>query len=321
MKKIVCIVGPTGVGKTDLAFKLAKKFDGELISADSVQVYKDLDIISGKDIPKNTQFVVLPKLSKNGINAGYYNYGNVPIFLLDVVDSSFSFTVSHFQELASNIVQYTGNQGKLPIVVGGTGLYIKSLIEGLDKLPEPDLELRKKLDSLDVTKLQGMISAEKLASMNASDRNNKRRLIRAIEIGSWEFRDGSLKISKKEAKKQYESLVIGLTCEREILKKRIDERVDARLKMGAMEEAKGLFENYENLAPQIKDANGYKQLFSYLKKEILLDEAVYRWKISEYRHAKNQMTWFQKYGDVKWHNITNKNYERNIENSLKKFLQ
>ena len=325
--KVVFIVGPTGVGKTDLAFKLAKKFDGELISVDSVQVYKKLNIISGKDIPKDTQFISLPELSKNGINAGYYNYNSIPIFLLDVVEPTFSFSVSQFHKLASKVIQYTGYRGNLPIIVGGTGLYVKSLIDGLDKLPEPDLELRRKLETLNVEDLQKKLkklNPEKFKSMNDSDVQNKRRLIRAIEISksklpTTNYPEGAS--SAYQLPTNFDSLVIGLTCKREVLKERIDKRVEERLKNGALQEAEGLFKNYKNLSRQVKDANGYKQLFMFLNDMISFEEAVYRWKISEYRHAKNQMTWFQKYGNVKWFNIEEKEFDSKINESVQAFLK
>ena len=318
--KVIFIVGPTGVGKTELAFRLAKKFDGNLISADSVQVYKELNIISGKDIPKDTQFIILPELSKNVSHAGYYNYNSIPIFLLDVVDSSFSFTVSHFQDLAKKVINFILRKKKLPIVVGGTGLYIKSLTSDIETvLISPNKKLRKELESLGIEELQEKlksINKDKFESLNHSDLFNKRRLMRAIEASR--IMNHESRIMKE---KKYDSLTIGLYCDRDVLKQRIDKRVDARLKTGALDEAKSLFKNYENLSRQVKDANGYKQLFMFLNDEISLDEAVYRWKISEYRHAKNQMTWFKKYGDVRWFDITEKGFDKNIENSLREFLR
>jgi tRNA dimethylallyltransferase len=204
--------------------------------------------------------------------------------------------------------------------VGGTGLYVKALTSEIETvLISPNKELREELESLSIEELQEKlksINKDKLESLNHSDLFNKRRLIRYIEIQT----SNDERITNNTNKK-FESLVIGLYCEGEVLKKRIDERVDKRLESGALEEAKELFKNYDSLSRQVKDANGYKQLFSYLKKEISFDEAVYRWKISEYHHAKNQMTWFKKYGDVEWHDIAKKGFDKNIENSLKKFLQ
>lgn len=313
-------MGPTATGKTALALELASKLNGALISADSVQVFKGLDIISGKDIPKNTPFIKQPELEKNGYNTGYFTYFNTPIYLLDVVEPTSSFSVSQFHEGAKKAIDVIAKNRRLPIVVGGTGLYVSSLLNPIaTSRIEPDLELRKEFEQLDVSSLQNRlkkINEKKFSSLNNSDINNKRRLIRAIEVSVYQALSDKLPITNP----QYESLVIGLQCPREILKQRIDERVQERMENGALEEAKHLFQNYKYLSKQVKDANGYKQIFSYLKNEINLDEAIYRWKISEYRHAKNQMTWFRKYGDVMWFDITHDGYEIDIEKKIKKFL-
>lgn len=303
--KTVFIVGPTAVGKTDLAFTLAKKFDGALISADSVQVYKGLDIVSGKDLPKTA--------IKNGNNAGFYIDRGIPIFLLDVVEPTSSFSLHDFYKFATRYKQLILEQGKLPIVVGGTGLYVQTLLDGFNKSTMPDLSLRKKLEKLSVSELQQLLPDDKLQKLNDSDRNNPRRLIRAIEIESSKQQVASSK------RNSYESLVIGLTCDREVLKQRIDARVDTRLKQGALDEVSSLFKNYKILSDQVKNANGYKQLFSFLKNEISLDEAIYRWKISEYHHAKNQMTWFRKYGMVEWFDIEKANFKKEIEKRVGDF--
>lgn len=313
MQKIICIVGPTGVGKTNLALEMAKRIGGSLVSADSVQVYKRLDIVSGKDIPKTSKFVPLPQLSNNGFNTGYYIYNDICIFLLDVVEPTHSFSASDFHLLAAKSIDYIASCGRIPIIVGGTGLYINALLNGLDKVVEPDFELRNKLSGLDVTMLQKMIPSGELARLNDSDRSNKRRVIHLIE---------RLKSKKKakSLKSNYDTFVIGLECDRGKLKERIDKRVDQRLRQGALGEAESLYKTYESLTSQVKDANGYKQLFQFLKHESSYEEALYRWKISEYRHAKNQMTWFRKYGNAIWIDIEKKGFEDEVEKSLTKFL-
>ncbi len=320
MQKIVCIVGPTAVGKTNLAFLLAQKSNGALVSADAVQVFKKLNIISGKDIPSEASYENLPQLSKDGYDSGFYTYHNIPIFLLDVVEPTSSFSVSQFWELAEKTIDYISDRKMLPIIVGGTGLYVNAILNGIDSLSvKPDFKLRAELSNSTVLELQKNLESlnkKKLTSMNESDVNNKRRLIRAIEISR--ATNNESRIIKKN---NYESLTIGLYCDKEDLKKRIDERVDDRLKNGALEEAKRLFQDYDNLVPQVKDANGYKQLFQYLQGKVSWDEALYRWKISEYHHAKNQMTWFRKYGNVLWFDIAKKGFEKDIENSLKKFTK
>ncbi len=276
MDKIIYVVGPTGIGKTALAFRLAKKFNGELVNADSVQIYKGLDIVSGKDNPKNS---------------------STPIHLLDVVSPTEAFSVSQFQKLGEDIINQILSKNKTPIVVGGTGLYIKSLIDGIPTKDIPyDSNLRLALQDLSIDRLQSKLSKKKLEQMNESDRKNKRRLIRAIEIEKSGFKKFITTIPFPTA----QHLQIGLKTEREILKERIDKRVDERVKNGALEEAENLFKNYRNLTEQVKNTNGYKQLFMFLKNEISLNEATKRWKISEHRLAKNQMTWFEKDKRINW---------------------
>ncbi len=303
-EKALFIVGPTGVGKTSLAFDLAAVLGGVLVSADSVQVFRDLDIISGKDIPEGYIY-----------NAGYYSHNGSPsICLLDVVDPTSPFSVSDYLALSRDFINQIIAQGKLPIIVGGSGLYVKALMEGLDVEVAPDLELRDSLEKLTVAELQRLLPKDKLGALNDSDIKNKRRLIRGIEI----LRNS--KTVSTPSKSSYKSLVIGLKCDREILKQRINDRVNLRIKEGAFKEAEVLFQNYSNLTQQVKDANGYRQLFQYLLGSMTLDEAIYRWKISEYRHAKNQMTWFEKYGNVEWHSILDNNFRRNIEKRVTDFL-
>ncbi len=297
MKKVVFIVGPTAVGKTNLGLKIAKHFKGSIISADSVQVYKGLDIISGKDIDTSKDLQKIPS-----IRTHYFSYNKVPIFLIDILKPTESFSVARFQDLGASVIKFLHSKGQVPIIVGGTGFYVKSLTEGIETVNiKPDLRLRSKLESLSLGKLQGMLillDRKKFGSMNESDSKNKRRLVRAIEIArsdKWLMANG-----RETGLKDFEFLQIGLELPRGELKKKIDKRVDKRLKTGGLREVEDLFKNYKNLTQQVKDANGYKQLFEYLLGKLSLEEAVERWKIAEYKHAKNQMTWFKKDSRILW---------------------
>lgn len=291
MDRIIYIVGPTGVGKTALAFHLAKKLNGELVNADSVQVYKGLDIVSGKDNPDDAN-----------------------IQLLDVASPFEPFSVSHFQKLGERAIGNILSESKLPIVVGGTGLYIKSLVDGIPTKDIPyDSNLRSGLEHLSINDLQKKLSEKRLAQMNESDKKNKRRLIRAIEIEKSGFRTYAVTVPFPTVK----HIQIGLHAERQIINERIDKRVDERVKNGALDEVKMLFNNYDKLSEQVKNTNGYKQLFQYLNNDLTLDEAINEWKTSEHQLAKNQMTWFMKDKRIKWFDIL----EGNSQMGIKKLLE
>ncbi len=301
MNKAVVIVGPTAVGKTALAVKIAKEFKGALVSADSVQVFKSLDIISGKD---KDEFL------------------DVEIYLIDVVSPFEPFSVSQFEKLGKGFIKEITLSGKLPIIVGGTGLYVKSLIDGISTSSvAPDLKLRNNLENLSLAELQKMLkklSAETFNGMNESDIKNKRRLIRKIEILSTRIKNHELRIKNNDG---FEFLQIGLELPREELRKRIDLRVDKRIKEDALKEIKDLFKNYEKLTQQVKDANGYKQLFEHFLGKTTIEQAMEKWKISEYRHAKNQMTWFKKDKRILWLDADKKNLFEAVSSKIDTFIQ
>lgn len=318
MNKALFIVGPTGVGKTNLGLKLSSKFQGSVISADSVQVYKGLDIISGKDIPPHSNFFdisgKIPSLNKS-YTIGFYDFENIPVFMLDVVPPTYNFSVSHFLDCAIPVTKFIELQNKLPIFVGGTGLYVKSILDGIDTVSiPPNIKLRKKFEHSSIAELAELLKKQnrgRFEQMTSSDKKNKRRLIRSLEILNSKKKKA---ISKKL--EGYDIFTIGLFCERSKLRKRIEERVSERIKVGAFEEAESLFRNYKNLSPQVQNANGYKQMFEHLLNKTNRNDAIEKWKISEYRHAKNQMTWFQKDARVHWFDISENKFEQKLENEV-----
>lgn len=318
MNKALFILGPTGVGKTALGLELASKFKGNILSIDSVQVYKGLDIVSGKDIPQHSQFSDISNQFSNlnpSYTIGFYDFNSIPVFLLDIVSSTFSFSVSNYLDCALPITDFIVSKNKLPIFVGGTGLYSKALFEGIGtESIVPDLELREKLDQLSIEELAALLQKKNLnrfEQMTLSDQKNKRRIIRSLEVLN-------SKNAEKELKKLvgYDILKIGLFCEREKLRKRIEDRVLYRIKNGAIGETENLFKNYKNLSPQVQNANGYKQLFEYLLGKTNLNAAIEKWKISEYKHAKNQMTWFRKDETVHWFDILENSFQTKLEKEV-----
>src|SRR3989344_5897459 len=281
MQKLLVICGPTVTGKTKLALHLAKVFNGEIISADSRQVYKYMDIGTGKDKPE-------------GIEINGY----------DLVNPDEEFSVSQYADFANACIREINSRGKLPILVGGTGLYIKGVVDGIDTADIPkDEKLRVKLNGLKIEDLQEKlkkIDSKKFASMNDSDINNPRRLIRAIEVAS------SGKISERKGM-SYDVLFIGLSLSREKLDERITKRVDDRINQGFDKEIDFLKKkDFFRYAPA--RTLGYKD-WPDIKK----------WKREEIKYAKRQMTWFKKDKRIKWFDIETNDYKQKVEDIVQKW--
>ena len=261
--KLLIICGPTATGKTELAVQLAKKFNGELVSADSRQVYRGMDIGTGKDREKI----------------------DVPIWLYDVVNPDEEFSVSHYTKLAKHAIADISKRKKLPIIVGGTGLYIQALVEPFETTDiPPDTKLREKLAMASVEEMQSMLDPKILRSMNESDRQNPRRLMRKLEIASSLQKN----LQEKPLKEKNNILMIGLTAPMPILYRRIDERVDQRLRQGMANEVRLLVKRYGRNVPAMS-ALGYRSLE--------------HWKRDEHRLAKRQMTWFKKQAHIVWFDV------------------
>ena len=296
MKKLLVILGPTATGKTDLAIKLAKKFNGELVSADSRQVYKKLDIGTGK-LPG--KFKSLKKEKKKWVIDG------VSVYMYDMISPDKQYTVANYVKDANQAVEDVIKRGKLPIIVGGSGLYIRALVDGLSNLNIPfDKKLRKELEKLDRLSLQEKLkltSFKKWATMNYSDRQNPRRLIRAIELAS-------VKVEIRKTKK-YNVFKIGLNASREILYQRADERVVSRINQGMIEEVRSLRARGLTLKRLQQLGLEYGVLAEYLKGKIKTEKDLIR--ILQFRihdYIRRQLTWFKKEKNVQWFDIEKKIY-------------
>lgn len=292
MRKILVICGPTATGKTSLALKLAKKFSGEIISADSRQVYKYMDIGTGKDRPKNIQI------------KGY-----------DLVSPDSEFSISHYIDFANKAIDESFALGKLPILVGGTGFYISGAIDGVDTATTPrNLKLRNKLGKLSVEDLKDRLKEvdfKKYKSMNQSDVNNPRRLVRAIELS------GTTQ-NTKPASHKLDSLFIGLSLPKEELERRIAKRVEARLKQGFEKEYD--FLSRKKLLSFAPSATlGYKQWILYKDGKISRAQAIDQWKREEIKFAKRQMTWFKKDPRINWFDASDENLAEKIEIMVNKW--
>lgn len=285
----VLIVGPTGIGKTDLSVKLAKKMNTEIISADSMQIYKYMDIGTAK--------------IKTDEMDGIFHH------MIDIVNPDENFSVADFQKKALYNITTINEKNKIPIIVGGSGLYINSLIYDLDfatvanstTLREKYLNIldEKGLDFLyDKLKNLDYVYAQKIS------RNNKHRIMRALEI----IESTGKKISNNDNnfRKENENLnfiIIGLTQNREKLYEKINKRVDIMLENGLIEEVKNLLARYPNRDNISYKAIGYKEVIEYVDKKISLDEMKENLKKNSRRFAKRQFTWFNADKRIKWFDV------------------
>lgn len=326
MKKLLVICGPTATGKTALALELAGKFSGELVAADSRQVYRGMDIGTGKDLPvKETidqqRFIVEYRGRVYGLAP--YRMAGVPIWLYDVVDPDAGFSVALFRTLAQAVIARTQAAGKLPILVGGTGLYIESLFAERETFTvPPDPELREQLSKLDITHLQKLVKEavpEVWQSLNASEKANPRRLVRKIEIAGFrkKFPDNRIDYTSRSAKTllhQVDLLQIGLATAYPELYVRIDARVDKRIGQGVLREIHHLLNSGFSWDQPAFAALGYKQwrgCFVRVKDgwKITDDErqilsAIQRWKFAEHAYARRQLTWFRKNSAIRWFDVS-----------------
>lgn len=293
MNKILVVCGPTATGKTDLGIYLGLKFSGEIISADSRQVYKNMDIGTGKEYSDK-----------------------VNIWGYDLVNINEEFSVSHFQALAHAKISELIAHNKLPVVVGGTGLYIRSIVENMAKASIPkDQNLRKRLeklsrDELFITLLK--VNYKKAQSMNSSDIKNPRRLIRAIEM--------SLNPNIEERNsRNYDVLKIGLSSDMFFLEKRLRESINKRLKMGFVNEVRDILSKNSQMHGVAMTATGYLEIAKYLKGEISKEESIKLWFTRERQYVKRQLTFFNKDKSIHWFDIMEPNYKVLVEEFVKKW--
>ena len=276
--KLVVVLGPTSSGKSDLAVIIAKKFNGEIVSTDSRQVYKGLDIGTGK----------VTKREKAGI----------PHHLLDVADPKRRYSVSRFKREAEKAIRDIARRNKLPILCGGTGFYIQAVVDDI-LFPEvkPNLILRKKLGKLSTENLFAQL--KKLDKHRASeiDRYNPHRLIRAIEIATKLGRVPHMEIRPSS---KYDVLQIGITTEDNVLKKRISKRLLKRMRRGMVAEAKRMNDQGVSWRRMEEIGLEYKYLALYLQNKLPKDQMLEQLETAIWHYAKRQKTWFKKDTRTKW---------------------
>jgi tRNA dimethylallyltransferase len=293
--KLIVILGPTSSGKTDLSIKLAKKFNGEVISADSRQVYKRMDIGTGKVTKKEMQ--------------------GIPHYLLDVANPKTRFTVAQYQKLALKAIKKIQKKNKMPFLVGGTGFYIQSIVDGI-AIPEvkPDWKLRKKLEKLTTEQLFEKLKKLDPVRAKSIDARNPRRLIRALEI---------IFTTKKPIPKlgcptsQFDCLEIGILKSREELKALMHKRLMKRLKNNAMINEVKILHKYLSWERLEEFGLEYRLVAQYLQGRISYREMINNIQKESEHYAKRQMTWFKRDKRIHWIK-DHKEAERLINNFIKK---
>jgi len=298
-QRVLILVGPTGVGKTEVGFHLARLADGEIISADSRQVYRGMDIGTAKP----------PEWMRK----------EIPHHLIDVVDPGEEYTCKMFEQDARKATSEILDRGRVPVVVGGTGLYVRALTEGIFEGPGKDENLRARLsEEAKVRGKQAMwnrlhsVDPEKARGV---DPENLVRVIRALEVHELSGRPMS-ELEQEAVPLGIPFVKFGLTRAREELYRTIDRRVDSMLEAGLVDEVKGLVESgYGNAAP-VRDSLGYQEIIQYFEGAITYQEAARLIKRNTRRFAKRQMTWFRKEKDIAWLDITRRTDHPTIAQEL-----
>ena len=271
MKKLIIITGPTASGKTALAIKLAKRFNGEIISADSRSIYKGIDIASAK-----------PSLEERE---------GVPHWGFDLAEPDQIFTAADFKEYAFEKISEIHSRGKIPFLVGGTGLYIDAVLYDYDFAGEPDEELRSELNSKSIEELQAVIKQAKIEMPENS--KNKRYLIRAIEKSKKHKCNGSKKHNG------FNSIVVGITAERDKLRTRIFSRNEQFFSSGIVEEAQKMAQKY-GWQSEAMTANAYPLIEDFLDEKLTKEELIEKMSVRDWRLAKRQITFMKRNKDINW---------------------
>ncbi len=299
-KTVIVIVGPTASGKTSLSIEIAKRLQGEIISADSMQIYKEMDIATAKPTLEEMQ--------------------GIPHHLMSFLEPTENFSVADFKERALSVIDDALGRGKQPIVAGGTGFYVDTLIKNttffdFDK-NEKRIELSERLEKEGIEKLYNELKEVDPASAEKLHINDVKRILRALEVYYSTGKTITLQAElSHENESEYNWFIIGLTAEnREILYDRINRRVDIMLQNGLLEEAQKFLSSEKSGTS--KQAIGYKELKPYFDGEATLDEAVENLKRETRRYAKRQLTWFRRNPDINWIDIDSLSSEEILNEAL-----
>ena len=288
MNKIIVVTGPTAVGKTKFSIELAKKYNGEIINADAVQVYKGLDIGSAKVTKEEME--------------------NIPHYLLDIKSVEEEYNIYEYQKDCRMIISEIISRGKTPILVGGTGLYIKAALYDYKLSKEKENNTYEDLSTEELYK--ELIKIDKNINI---DKNNRRRIIRAINY----YKENNKSISENKTDKLlYNAIFIGLTTDRENLYNKINDRVDIMIRDGLLDEVKSFYDKGIRTKPLLS-AIGYKELYDYYDNKVSFETAIDNIKKNSRHYAKRQFTFFKNQFDIKWFKTNYEDFNKTVNNVIK----
>ena len=303
-QKVIIICGPTASGKTDLSINIAEKINGEIVSADSMQIYKDMDIGTAK-----------PSMEERK---------KIEHYMIDIINPDERYSVADFKCEAMKCIEKIVKKGKVPIVVGGTGLYIDSIYYGIEYNEiKTDLVYREKLE--EIAKKEGLEKLYEKAleidpiAIKKISKNDKKRIIRVLEIyhetGKTKTEQEAESIKKE---KQYDYKIIAIDMDRKQLYERINKRVDMMIDQGLIEEVEKILKKY-NTFPTAMQGLGYKEVVKYINNEYTKEEMIEKIKMESRRYAKRQITWFKRNKDIIWLNSSDK--EKQMMEVLSKWMK
>ncbi len=299
-EKVIVIGGPTASGKTALSIELAKKINGEIISADSMQIYKEMNIGTAKPEKEEMQ--------------------GVKHYMLDIITPEERFSVADYKIKAKKAIKEIIEKGKIPIIVGGTGLYIEALIYEIEFLQiETDLNYRRELEQ--IAQEKGLNNLYEKAvkidpkAMEKISANDQKRILRVLELYHQTGKTKTQLDSESRKEPEYDYKLFAINMDREILYNRINKRVDIMLQNGLVNEVKNIYEKYKEF-PTAMQGLGYKEVVEYLEGKVSYKQMVEKIKMESRRYAKRQLTWFRKYENIIWIDGTDE-VQKNIEKIIK----
>ena len=299
-QKLVTVLGPTAVGKTKTSIELAKALDGEIISGDSMQIYRGMDIGTAKVTEEEME--------------------GIPHYLIDIKEPTESFSAAEFQKLATELVTDINRRGKVPIIAGGTGLYVKSVthqyaFSEAKEDPAYREQLEQQAEEEGAVAFHARLKDVDPVSYETIHPNNVRRVVRALEV--YHVTGEPVSASKDALPEQspYNLVNVGLTMDRDVLYERINKRVDLMMEAGLLEEAQRLYHDGVRDCQSVQ-AIGYKEIYNYLEERVSLEDAVLELKQNSRRYAKRQLTWFRHQMAMDWYDMT-AHREEKIQEILK----